>query len=81
MEEIENTITDVDPTDLLPEHQRLLNVDYERLGEGKAEQRQIWLAEMESAVSAANHIVRGSRQALRSRYCTDPQPSSNPIRE
>jgi len=61
MEEIENMITDVDPTDLLPEHRRLLNVDYEKLGEGRAEHRQSWLMEMESAVSAANHIIWGSR--------------------
>jgi len=35
---------------MLPEHRRLLNVDYEKLGQGKAEYRQIWLVEMESAV-------------------------------
>ena len=74
MEEINNMITDVDPTDLLPEHRRLLNVDYEKMGEGKAEHRHIWLAAMEYVVSAANYIIQGARQALRPRYCTGPGP-------
>jgi len=36
MEDIENMIADVDPTDFLPEHRRLLNGGY-NMGEGKAE--------------------------------------------
>ena len=64
MERIESMIMDVDPTDLLPEHRKLLNDDYKKLGDSTADTKQIWLAEMNSAVSAANRIIRGSRQVL-----------------
>ena len=81
MEDIKNMIPAVDPTALLTEHLRLLNIYYEKSGEWMAEQRQIWLAEMESAVSAANHTIHGSRQALRLIYCTGHQYCMRPIRE
>ena len=37
MEDIENMIVDVGPSDLMPEHSRLLKVDYEKLGKGNVE--------------------------------------------
>jgi hypothetical protein len=43
----------VDPSDLLPCHRHLLQQDYVRLGEGTTVDRQYWLAQMNSAVSAA----------------------------
>ena len=81
MERIETMIMDVDPTDLLPEYRNLLHVDYEKLGDGTAEEKQIWLAEMDSVVSAANHIIRGPWQALQSRYNTGPQVATQSTTE
>ena len=42
-----------DPEDLLPQHCSLLNVDYRELGSGSTIDRQIWLADIDSAISAA----------------------------
>lgn len=57
----------MDPADLflLSEHQSLLNIDFDKLATGTAMDRQLWLAEMESAMAAAHHVRDGSRQALR----------------
>ena len=52
MEEVRDMML-VDPSDLLPCHRHLLRQDYERLGEGTTVDRQYWLAQMTSAVSAA----------------------------
>ena len=57
-----------DPADLLPDDRRLLSVDFDALGRGAATARRFWVAEMESAVAAAQHVSRGSTQTLRSRY-------------
>ena len=43
----------IDPADLLPCHRHLLQQDYLRLDEGPSVDRQYWLAQMNSAVSAA----------------------------
>jgi hypothetical protein len=43
----------VDPADLLPCHRTLLQVDFERLGEGSAVDRKLWLTKMHSAIAAA----------------------------
>ena len=71
----------IDPMELLAEHRSLLEVDFEHLGEGPAEDRQYWNAEMESAIAAGGHIRRGSRQALRSRYCNGPRPRMRVVDE
>ena len=63
---------EVDPADLLPENRRLLDVDFEALGKGAAVDRKYWVAEMDAAVAAASHAVRGSTQTLRSRFCQGP---------
>ena len=43
----------IDPEDLLPRHQYLLDTDFEALGSGTTIDRQIWLANFDSARSAA----------------------------
>lgn len=66
------SLMDTDPMELLPEHRALLDIDFEKLGEDAAMDRQLWVAEMESAVSAADHARRGSYQTLKTRFCTGP---------
>jgi hypothetical protein len=43
----------IDPKDLLPRHQYLLDTDFEALGSGPTIDRQIWLANINSACVAA----------------------------
>ena len=62
----------VDPADLLPEDKALLEVDFDQLGDGTAREKQFWVAEMASAVAAADHVKQGSTQTLRSRYALAP---------
>ncbi len=59
------TLLSTDPDDLLPQHQPLLtNQDFEHLGRGTTLDRQHWVAQMTSAVAAANHILpKRSREA------------------
>ena len=64
---------EVDPDDLLPENRRLLDVDFEALGKRAAVDRKFWVAEMDVAVAAASHAMRGSTQTLRSRFFQGPQ--------
>ena len=71
----------VDPMSLLPEDRRLLTVDLEALAESSPVNQQTWVAEMETAVSAASHIRSGSRQAINSRYCSGPQPLATVVEE
>ena len=61
-----------DPADLLPEDRALLEVDFSLLGTGAAREKQYWVAEMASAVAAADHVKQGSVQTLRSRYSLVP---------
>ena len=58
----------MDPADLLPEDKALLEVDFDQLGTGAAQEKRYWVTEMESAVAAADHVKQGSTQTLRSRY-------------
>ena len=71
----------VDPMDLLPEHRSLLDVDFDKLADSPAEDKQLWLAEMDSAIAGANDVVRGLRQALHSCYATGPHPRLDRVRE
>jgi hypothetical protein len=41
-----------DPMDLLPQHRSLLQIDFEALGAGTSTDRQYWIAQMESAITA-----------------------------
>ena len=53
---------------LLPENRALLKINFDALGKGSTQDKQFWVAEMDSAISAAKHIKQGIRQALRTRY-------------
>ena len=55
------TLMWTDPGDLLAKHRYLLEEDFELLGEGSAGSRLLWIASMESARKAADH-VRAGRQ-------------------
>ena len=48
-----------DPCELLDNHKYLLHADFHRLTEGKAGDRQNWIAAMESALSAATYVREG----------------------
>ena len=48
-----------DPSELLAQHRYLLEEDFENLGEGSSGERQHWIASMESALKAANHVRSG----------------------
>ena len=48
-----------DPSELLSNHQQLLEVDFEELGEGPSSDRQQWIIAMESAISLADHVRAG----------------------
>jgi hypothetical protein len=56
----------VDPSDLLPQHRRLLELDYKALGEGSSVYRKLWLERMRSALSAAE-VVNSQTQRRRGR--------------
>lgn len=56
----------VDPSDLLPQHRRLLELDYKALGEGSSVDRKLWLERMRSALSAAE-VVNSRTQRHRGR--------------
>ena len=49
----------IDPSELLPRHRDLLNVDFCALGEGPTSGRQLWIESMESALSAKHHVDHG----------------------
>lgn len=46
----------VDPADLLPQHQHLLQQDYRKLGESSSIDKKLWLSKMHSALSAATNV-------------------------
>jgi hypothetical protein len=50
----------IDPKDLLPRHQYLLDTDFEALGSGPTIDRQIWLANITSARAAARLLQAGT---------------------
>ena len=60
-----------DPEDLPPQNCYLLDIDFEALGEASSIEKQFWVAEIETAVAATDHIKHGTVQALRSRYGMD----------
>ena len=49
----------LDPVELLPKHQRLLEVDFAKLGEGSTEDRLRWLDHIEMAILQAKQAVVG----------------------
>ena len=80
METIEDYLH-VDPLTLLSEDRSLLSIDFDSLADSSPADQQTWVAEMESAVSAAAHVRNGSRQALHSRYCSGPHTRSSRLEE
>ena len=48
-----------DANHLLPCHRHLLNQDFHHLGNADTLSHQIWVASMESAISAASHVASG----------------------
>ena len=46
------TLIGTDPMDLLPQHRRLLEIDYEALGAGSSIDRQYWIAQMDLAINS-----------------------------
>ena len=48
-----------DPEELLPCHRHYLEEDFGALGEGSAISRQVWIASMDSALSAAKEVNSG----------------------
>ena len=54
-----NELLTTPPGDLLPAHRYLLQQDFVQLGNADTIQRQIWVAAMESALSAASHFHSG----------------------
>ena len=59
-----------DPDDLLPEDRALLDEDFEKLGAADANDQAYWVAEIESALKAAQHAFKSER--------TNTQNSTSP---
>jgi len=59
-----------DPDDLLPEDRALLDEDFEKLGAADANDQAYWVAEIESALKAAQHAFESER--------TNTQNSTSP---
>jgi hypothetical protein len=64
----------IDSTDLLVEDQVLLETEFDKLTHGPTLDKLEWMAEMDTAQGAADHIAKGSRHALHSCYCSGPNP-------
>jgi hypothetical protein len=59
---------DTDPEEMLREHSHLLFTNFKNLATGPIKDKQQWLAEFKAARSAAHHVEKGSKVALRMRY-------------
>ena len=64
----------IDPADLLVEDRDLFDADFNKLTCGPAAEKLGWLAKMDAAWCAADHIARGSRHSLHSQYCSGVNP-------
>jgi hypothetical protein len=65
---------DTDPEESLQEHKHLLSTNFKKLAAGPVKDKQQWVAEFETARSAACHIGKGSRVVLRTRYSRAKYP-------
>jgi len=63
-----------DPAQLLEENSHLLYSNFVALAEGPMKDGVEWISEIESTLGAAEHVARGSRQAIRTRYCVRKHP-------
>lgn len=69
------------PDDLLPAHRYLLQQDFAQLGDADTIQRQIWVATMDSALSAASHFHSGHlTPGSLHKFFSTRQPASLPTR-
>ena len=50
----------LDPTDLLPKHQYLLDDDFSKMGESSSIAWKVWVLNVESALAAANSVKGGT---------------------
>ena len=64
----------IDPGDLLEEDRVLPQVDFKRLATSFAAEKLKWIAGMDSAMGAVEHIAGGCCHALHMRYCRGSQP-------
>ena len=80
LDEIDQCL-DSDPDELLQEHKNLLFTNMENLARGPMKDKRQWLAEFHSARSAARHVGRGSRVALRTRYTHAKHQRPQSVRE
>ncbi len=55
-----HSLLQTSPTNLLLCHRHLLNQDFHDLGNGETIRWQLWIASMESALSAASHVSSGN---------------------
>ena len=60
----------IDPPDLLMEDQDLLDANFDKLSCGPTLDKLEWLAEIDTARGAADHIAQGTHHFLRSQYCS-----------
>jgi hypothetical protein len=65
---------EIDPEELLEKNWDLLQLDFERLATGPVKDKMEWIAEMESATGAAEHVSHGFRHTVRTRCCTGRCP-------
>ncbi len=65
---------EIDPEELLKKNKDLLYADFTQLAIGPVKNKLEWIAEMDSGMRAAEHVVRGSRQTVRTRYCAGSRP-------
>jgi hypothetical protein len=64
-----------DPSTLLDEDKYLLDIDFEKLGDGPSAARQAWISEMEAARAAACHVTRDELDGdLDEKYGSIPMP-------
>jgi hypothetical protein len=60
----------IDPSDLLLEDQELLDANFDKLTCSPTSNKLEWLAEIDAARGAADHVAKGSCHSLRLQYCS-----------
>jgi hypothetical protein len=63
-----------DPAQILEGNRHLLYSNFVALAEGPTKDKMEWISEIESALGVAEHVARGSRQAIRTGYCVGKSP-------
>ncbi len=65
-----------DPEQLLEEHCHLLFSDFAALESGPIKGKLEWISEIDSALGATSHVVRGSQHGVWTRYCQGCWPNA-----